>query len=293
MTGRKARDGESGLPAIDQLSFSLPDGTTHDFGPPTTGQPGKLDLLFPIYPTSFLRQPGSLPMCPICLEGDPKHKEHVPQRDLGGVVMTMTCSRCNNDLGSRVELDLQHWFDDALVNVAFDHDGNVPGRRRVPKIYYRETADASSFALFVDQKVSPEIMEMLASGEWRMHYRQPDPRRYRLALLKHAYLAACLYLHRVPDTPDARAIRAVLLAARDTPRGGQPPESPLADRLAIHRSHSGTQGPPLALATPQHAEDDRDREILISLAGVLFVSWPFRDLPAGTWIAEPHQRDDG
>ena len=105
-------------------------------------------------------------MCPICLEGDAKHEEHLPQKDLGGAVMTMTCSRCNNDLGSRAELDLQQWF---------DHDGNVPGRRRMPPPYYPETADVSSFALVVHQKLRPEIMEMLASGEWRMHYRQPDP----------------------------------------------------------------------------------------------------------------------
>lgn len=289
VTGRKGSDGRSGLPAIDQLSFRLSNGTTYDFGPPNLGQPGKLELLSPIYPASFLRQPGSIPMCPICLEGDAKYKEHVPQKDLGGAVMTMTCSRCNNDLGSRVELDLQQWFDHALVDVAFDHDGNVPGRRRMPPIYYRETADASSFALVVHQKLRPEIMEMLASGEWRMHYRQPDPRRYRMALLKHAYLAACLYLHRVPDSPDARAIRADLLAARNTSRRVQPPERPLAERLSVYRSHAGTQGPALALVTPQHANGGSPREILISLAGVLFVSWPFTDLPPGTWITPPSQ----
>lgn len=135
VTGRKAVGGQRGFPALDEFAFSLPDGTVHEVGSPDdSGRRGTLEPVAVIRAASFLRQPGSRPLCPICREDEPSHKEHVPQEDLGGSVMTMTCQACNNDLGSRVEADLQHWFDHALVEVTFDHDGEVPGRRRVPPV---------------------------------------------------------------------------------------------------------------------------------------------------------------
>jgi len=88
----------------------------------------------------------------------------------------------------------------------------------------------------------------------------------------------------VPDTEDARAIRADLIAARDTPPKTRPAESPMAKRLKVHRSHVGKEGAPLALVA-RIDDGDADPEVLISLAGVLFVSWPFSDLPPGRWQA--------
>jgi hypothetical protein len=207
--------------------------------------------------------------------------------------MTMTCQACNNNLGSRVEVDLQHWFDDALVNVAFDHDGEVPGLRGVPPLYYRVALNHDSFVLFVDGELTAEVEQMIASGDWRMHYREPDPRRWRMALLKHAYLAACLYFGSVPDTADARTIRADLLAVRDLPRNSGPPPCEAANRLKVYRSHVGAQGPTLALVARPGAEDDAEPEILISLAGALFVSWPIRDLLPGRWESVGEPQDDG
>jgi hypothetical protein len=40
------------------------------------------------------------------------------------------------------------------------------------------------------------ISAMLASGSAQIHYRIPNPRVWRVAALKHAYLAACLTLGR-------------------------------------------------------------------------------------------------
>ncbi len=260
------------MPALEQVSLELSDGTRLDFGSAGAGESGTLIPVAPIHAASFVRHPGASGMCPICIDGQPMHQEHVPQKNLGGEVMTMTCRSCNNDLGSRSEVDLQHWFDHALVDVTFDHDGLVPGRRRIPPLYYT-TSEDGSFALFVDGPLTPAVRDMITSGEWRMNYRLPDPRRYRLALLKHAYLAACLHLGTVPDTATARSIRADLLAARDAPRSTRPPESEAANRLKVYRSDVGVQGPPLALvARPEGVAPTR--EPLISLAGALFVSWP-------------------
>ena len=121
VTGRKAQGGQRGQPALDRLSLDLGDGTSLDFGPPDAEEAGTLATLGGIQFGSFNRDGRSC--CPICLDGDPTHREHVPQRELGGRIMTMTCQRCNNNLGARVEADLQNWFDHALVDVAFDHDG--------------------------------------------------------------------------------------------------------------------------------------------------------------------------
>ena len=75
----------------------------------------------------------------------------------------------------------------------------------------------------------------------------PDPRRWGLALLKHAHLAACLFLRYVPETAEVDAIRADLIAARDSDRRTRPPESEAVARLKVYRSGVGRQGPPLAL----------------------------------------------
>jgi hypothetical protein len=266
----------------------LSDGTVHDFGPPELGNQGTLTGLAEISGGAFQHE--GRPCCPICIDGEPTAREHVPQKNLGGQVMTMTCQRCNNGLGSRVEAELQNWFDHALTQVAFDYDGEIPGKRRAPTIYYRKAKDGDAFALFVDGDLTPEVQQMFASGNLNINYRVPDPRRYKMALLKHAYLAACLHLQSVPDTDEAGAIRAALLAVRDTPRNQRPPEFGAADRIKVFRSHAGTQGPPLALVAREAPGNNTEPEVLISLAGVLFVSWPFTDLPPGTWQARQAQR---
>ncbi|MFC7624332.1 hypothetical protein [Microlunatus sp. GCM10028923] len=211
---------------------------------------------------------------------------------LGGRVMTRTCRRCNNDLGARVEAELQDWFDRALTKVRMSHDGEIPGKRRLPTIYYLEEKGSKRFALNPAGELTPEVIQMMESGTFWLNYREPDPRRWRLALLKHAYLAACLYRGDVPESADAQAIRGDLIAARDTPSRASLPESEAASRLKVYRSGVGRQGSPLSLVARVHPQDaSADPEVLISLAGVLFVSWPFTDLPAGTWQRQAIEGD--
>ncbi len=273
VTGRRAQGGSRGLPAIDRVSFETPDGTK-EFGPPGRGDEDTLKLLAEIKPGSFQR--AGAPSCPICIDGDPTDREHVPQRNLGGHVMTMTCKACNNGLGSRVEAALQDWFDFAYRRVAFEHE-EILGRRHIPTIYHRQAADGT-FAWLVDGELTPEVKQMLTGGELDMHYRPPNQRRYSLALLKHAYLAACLHLKVVPDTKVARATRADLVDARDAIADEQLPVSEPARRIKVYRSHIGRQGPPLALVAKQDPNGEIEPEVLISLAGVLFVTWPLSDI---------------
>lgn len=281
VTGRRAQGGGPGFPALDRIALELPDGTTQDFGPPGQSESqGTLQFLTEIGKNDF--QQDGRACCPICIDGDPTDREHVPSKGLGGSVMTTTCKACNSGLGSRVEATLQDWFDNAYRRTSLMHDCDVRGHRYLPTMYHRQVPDGA-FLFMIDGETSPDVAKMLAGGPADLTFTPPDPRRAGLALLKHAYLAACLQLKSVPDTPEVHAIRADLLAARDTPRKAQPPESTAANQLKVYRSDVGKQGPPLALVAMHDPNGEVEPETLISLAGVLFVSWPFRDLNPVTW----------
>jgi len=210
--------------------------------------------------------------CPICGTASDLTREHVPQGDLGGGVMTMTCRTCNNRLGSRVEGELRDWFDDAIGSVRFS-GGDVPGRRRVGRVLLRTTVEGE-FGLIIDPgKSDAELRAMLASGQLEMHYRTPIATVWRLAALKHAYLGACLSLGEIPDSPLAGRVRADLIAARDWERSRPFPESRIAGGLRVARSYRAAQGPRVALAA---LVDDEAvmQDGGLSFAGTLFVSWP-------------------
>ena len=205
VTGRKAEGGRRGLPALYELVMQNDDGTIMEFGSPTRGEVGSLTGLIEIPAGTLSASAGAEPICPICLEGAATEREHVPQEALDGRRMTKTCERCNNDLRSKVELDLENWFDHALTTVGMDHDGEVPGKRHLPTIYNRKARDSDKFLLFpaggFTDGVEPD-------GHLRgvpAPLPRARPRRWGLAVLKHAYPAACLYLRSVPDTAEARA----------------------------------------------------------------------------------------
>jgi len=104
------------------------------------------------------------PVCPICLIVGPTSREHVPQETVGGRVMTLTCQRCNNGLGSRLEAHLLDWYDNA-IRASYSKEG-IPGRRRGPRLLHRELP-TGEFVLFPDVgKTDPMVHEMLESGSW-------------------------------------------------------------------------------------------------------------------------------
>jgi hypothetical protein len=132
------------------------------------------------------------------------------------VSMTSTCKPCNSGLGSRVEADLTDWYDDALPRVSFTAEG-VNGRRHAGRATVRQTPQGG-FVVIPD-KVDAEILATFGpDAEFEMSWRQ-DLTRYRIAALKHAYLAACLCVGAIPDTSSAERIRRDLIAARDTRPG--------------------------------------------------------------------------
>ncbi len=163
-----------------------------------------------------LAGPMNFDRCPICLDSTPMNKEHVPPVPLGGSVMTTTCARCNNELGSRLEASLIDWWQDAVGLVSLSHD-DVRGARRAARVLLRQKETGEPVLLL--RPVDPAIRNRFGAGtQFSMSFTEPDRARYRLAALKSAYLTACLPLCSIPETPQAVPIRAELLAARDAPR---------------------------------------------------------------------------
>lgn len=212
--------------------------------------------------------------CPICLSPEPTSAEHLPPAALGGQAMTRTCTRCNNDLG-RVEAELTDWRDDAFRHTTTTSDAIV-GARKLPRLLRRQTADGK-FALIIDGPMHPDAEPMLKGPEFALQFTPPNPRLYKLAALKHAYLAACLDLRAIPQTLRADLIRGDLVAARDAPSRREIPASEYALSMPLMRTHEQPRGPLVALGYVQRP--DGLAEWWLSLAGTLAVPWPLPDSP--------------
>ncbi|MDT9592217.1 HNH endonuclease [Nocardioides zeae] len=284
--GRRAAGGTPGMRAIERLDLRHPDGHSMSCAAPDpTGELATFEVLETIAGGGFAMGPGEPWMCPICLDPTASEREHVPQRALGGSAATFTCERCNNGLGSKVEVDLQHWFDHTLVGTTIEHDGPVPGYRHLSPLRYTVASDGR-FGIFMDGELTDDAIRIIEAGEWSLRYRLPDERRYLLALLKHAYLAACLYLRGVPDTASVRAIRSDLIMARDRSRKDPLPVSKAARSLRVYRGARSNAGAPLALVA--HVPGGGvDPEVCLSIAGAFAVSWPFDDVYPGRWYRNP------
>jgi len=207
--------------------------------------------------------------CPICFEDDPQSKEHVPPRALGGSVMTTTCYRCNNDLGSRVEAPLLDWFEDA-AHVSFRGE-SAPGFRRAPRLLVRETDAGIPGLVFGAGRGDPEVADILRSGLFEMLEKPLDKVAVRLAALKSAYLAACLLFEGIPVSAKAEEARALLVAARDSTVRSELPRGRMLDELKIGRSFAPANGR-IELVVPTGSDDLVD--LTVSLMGTLSVSWP-------------------
>jgi hypothetical protein len=269
VVGRRATDG-NGLPAISELVLDLADGRTISAlqGPRPGERVRNARLVTAIKPRTWS-------VCPICLSSGACSREHVPQHDLGGQVMTATCHTCNSRLGSRVEVHLLDWYDNAL-RAWYEREG-IPGRRHGPRVLQLPTTDGE-FVHVLDEKFDPAIYEMFTPGEVVGTFQPPVEKLYRLAALKHVYLAACLHFGDIPSARSAERIRGALCVARDASDRRSIPASDDAQRLRILRTYRAPSGPSLALMEELDTNGQATGQPLISLAGTILVSWPFDDL---------------
>lgn len=182
--------------------------------------------------------------------------------------MTRTCAPCNNRLGSHVEGDLADWHDHALTIPTFRGEA-VPGARRASRILARLTPNGEP-VLLVDRGCDPAVRDLLLGGQVDLGAYLPDENRVRIALLKHAFLAACLRFGVLGAEADA--VRSDLIAARDAPNRTDVPRSDLALGLMVLRSD---RGPQLDWPAVHCVAEDGENEAVhgVLLAGTTFVSW--------------------
>ena len=248
------------------MSIGLADGRVLDIArqPVASGGPVEVTVIEEIQGRLFHS-------CPIC--GDPAtDDEHVPPASLGGKIMTRTCGPCNHRLGSHVEADLADWYENALTLPRFGSSG-IRGDRKSGRILWRTTAEGE-FVLFMNGRYDPAIVDMLKSGQVDLAGLLPDRNRYHLALLKHAYLAACMKFG-VLQGDAADEIRRDLIAARDAASRRAVPESRLALGLTVLRRDqpSSPVTAPVVIAVA-HEPAGPCHGVL--LAGRVFVSWSSR-----------------
>lgn len=258
---------EKGLAAFHSITAQRADGAEF-----TAGRVGATDQRAVAVDILSLGEPMTFDRCPICLEPRPTSKEHVPPAALGGSVMTTTCQRCNNQAGSVLESELINWWEDAVGSVSLSHK-DVPGYRRASRMLIRQK-DTGEPVLVLRRGIDPAISSRMAPGERiEMRCSIPDQPRYRLAALKSAYLAACLLVRSIPETPEATAVRAELTAAMDLPRRQQPEIGGPSVNLRISRSQGPAAPGEIALVQTRPS-DGSAPEIAISLARTLLVGWP-------------------
>lgn len=114
---------EQNRPALDELKISTADGDIR-FGTPRAS--GEIEAVAHKILKATQLTPAA---CPICLTSDANSREHVPPMSLGGGPLVMTCQRCNNEAGSRLEPDLLDWYEHALSKTSFASE-SILGQRR-------------------------------------------------------------------------------------------------------------------------------------------------------------------
>ncbi|CAM5282787.1 HNH endonuclease [Leifsonia shinshuensis] len=256
-----------GIPELSHAVFRMADGSKLEARMP---RPTGVEVPFRGLPVlfSFI----DFDVCPICLEPEPDSQEHVPPHSIGGNALTMSCERCNNEFGSKYEPHLRDWYEGSLGTVRLS-SAAVMGARFAGEFLLRETADGG-FMLLQQGKRDPESDRVLeAGGQFQMEYITADRARSHIAAVKSAYLAACLAVRAIPTGSRADALRAELVAARDTPRDNSIELSPLMKSIRVART-AGTVNPgEILLMAPTELETD-DVGFVISFNRVFAVDWP-------------------
>lgn len=224
--------------------------------------------------------------CPICLCENPSSREHVPPHAIGGQVLIYTCERCNNDFG-RSEADLSRWYRGAVQLRIRSKD--VRGHRNVGDVLVRPTS-SGQVLLMTTSDVPEETLAIFESGTGRVFAAEPDVARIQASIAKSAYLTACIFLGEIPDTPRARAFRAELVAARDTPRRQPLQLGPTISSLRVHR---GPQEPATGRLSLTMVPRLAPHQYWIGWNDSVFVEWPLESELLGPWLEPLDEWNEG
>jgi hypothetical protein len=253
------------------------DGVQLDVGPvlPSSGRPVTVTVTDSLSRVDF-------GCCPICFHPSTTD-EHVPPESIGGRVMTLTCDPCNHRLASRVERDLADWIANKYPRVWLkDGDGK---QRRLPNVQLLVT-DAGEFVVASSGNSKAAASLMVPKTTVTLIAEGPDQVRWRIALMKHAYLAHCI-AYGITDDLTMTQVRNDLINARDSARREQVHPSKVADSMLVMRT--GQRAERLASIVVAQAEHEDGCVEGVILAGQVFVSWPSADGPSRR---RPEQRSD-
>jgi hypothetical protein len=137
--------------------------------------------------------------------------------------------------------------------------------------------------LVAEGETGPDVIEMLKSGEVELSGVRPSRARYRLALLKHAFLAGCMEFGIIRGHW-ADVVRNDLIAARDCGNRRLIPSSAMADGLTVLRYFGPSLDvPPVAVAVAPVDGVGMDG---VLLGGRVFVSWSSEINTSRKWTDE-------
>lgn len=282
--GRQAQGGGRGLPKLSEIELEDENGliTRAAVIPNTPGRrTGDAVVLEALKRVNF-------EVCPICIDQPADSAEHVPPKGLGGSLMTTTCTRCNNAFGTLVEAGLQDWFD-RMVYIRYTADGDPRPFGATRALVLR--TDEGTPIVLPERGSDPgeEFSQRMRTAKHvSQHVLQPNMALVRNAILKSAYLAACVHLQKIPSVDSAVQIRAELLKVVSTTSRAQVETGPHAQRLRFFRT-----GKPagLALALLRNKTVESGPAWLLSLAGTVVVEWPFPEIDPTTRRAAASPQD--
>lgn len=226
-------------------------------------------------------------ICPLCtgsLASTPASRrgsaEHVPPLALGGIVRTRTCVECNSN-GALAEAELVRWWKQAYP--ARFRTRGLPGFRKGGDVLLR-TAESGKFALIVSGAPTHGVHDVLTTAGLT------DPvtaalslptGTWTVALLKSAYLAACIHLGELPLSRDAQYARDIIRARTFGP--GAPMVGNGSDSMPfrVFRLYSETKEEARSLwigVALLPSEGGNVPIFGVGLGTVAFVTWPIPDL---------------
>jgi hypothetical protein len=155
--------------------------------------------------------------CPICLSSGSMTAEHVPPETIGGRVITSTCDRCNNELGSSIDRP----FVDSMFGrfgsfkLSTEASNGVNGFRTYRNVRLAAGKDHDR-AVWIDGKKNSDLAELLAGAtQFEARMQIPEPQAVGLGELKSLYLACCVIAGEILSGDTAERVRADLVAVRD------------------------------------------------------------------------------
>lgn len=143
--------------------------------------------------------------------------EHVPPEAIGGRVMTSTCDRCNNQLGSLIDRPFVDSMFGRFGSFKLSTEGSngVKGFRSYRNVRLAGGKDHER-AVWIDGEKNSGLAQLLAGAtRFEAEMKIPDPKAVVLGELKNLYLACCVIAGEILSGETAERLRADLVAVRD------------------------------------------------------------------------------